>query len=98
MFAAPLRKLDDGVFLPILWIEITVGEMSDDIKSTIFHSTFSANVANLILKYGTLLIMMVTITLIAVTIIKLNRVRTKSEPITATSELEQLNKPDITHC
>lgn len=70
--------------------------MSDDLKSTIFHSTFSANVANLILKYGTLLILMVTISLITITIIKLSRMRTDvGEP---TTELEQLNKPDITHC
>lgn len=72
--------------------------MSDDLKSTIFHSTFSANVANLILKYGTLLILMVTISLIAITIMKLSRMRTDAGKPEPTAELEQLNKPDITHC
>lgn len=72
--------------------------MSEDIKSTIFHSTFSANVANIILKYGTLLILMITISLIAITIIKLSRMRMDLGKPDPTTELEQLNKPDIVHC
>lgn len=105
----PLQRIEEGTYLPVIWLEITVGEMSEDLKKTIFHSTFSANVAHLILKYGTLLILMVTISLIALTILKLSKMRTdfssgngvasgsgKPEPTPA--ELEHLNKPDITHC
>lgn len=100
-FPDPLQKIDDGIFLPILWLEITVGEMSDDLKSTIFHSTFSANVAHIILKYGTLLMLMVAILLISITILKLSRMRMDKgvhEPSAPPAEMEQLNKPDISHC
>jgi len=49
-----LRYFDDNQILPVIWMEITSGEISKELRAMIYHSTFSANAIQLSLRYGTL--------------------------------------------
>lgn len=47
-----------------MWLEVTSGEINDELRAMIYHSTFSANAIQLALKYGTLLTCVTTLALI----------------------------------
>lgn len=51
-----MNGLHEGQYLPVLWMEISSGELSDELRAMIYHSTFSANAIQLSLRYGSLLI------------------------------------------
>ncbi|CAG9767859.1 unnamed protein product [Ceutorhynchus assimilis] len=59
-----LNRFDDGLMLPIVWIDSAVEEkdLNDEMVSLIFHMTFTVKNLELGLKYGCLLAMMVTLT------------------------------------
>lgn len=57
-------KLKQGIILPVMWLEVTSGELTDDLRALIYHSSFSANAIQLALKYGTLLICVTTLALL----------------------------------
>lgn len=50
-----LNGLDDGIILPVLWIEVTNGELTDGVRKFIYYTTVIANLMQFALKYGTLL-------------------------------------------
>lgn len=41
--------------LPVIWMEIVSGNISDELRSLIYHSTFGVNAIQLALNYGTLI-------------------------------------------
>lgn len=43
------------MILPILWMEMTSGDVPEEFRAVIYHSTFSANAIQLGLRYGSLL-------------------------------------------
>lgn len=55
-FVTGMNELKEGQYLPVLWMEVTSGELSDELRAMIYHSTFSANAIQLSLRYGSLLI------------------------------------------
>ncbi|XP_065368262.1 lysosome membrane protein 2 [Calliphora vicina] len=59
-----LRRLDHGMILPLIWIEITSGDFTDEVIDTLYASTFGLNLIQYTLKYGTLLMCLVTFALI----------------------------------
>ncbi|XP_055858648.1 scavenger receptor class B member 1 [Episyrphus balteatus] len=89
-----LKQMPDGLMLPVLWIEITSGELSEELRTLLYHSTFSANVIQIILKYGTLLTCVTSFALIVLGFYYLGQMR--QEKLQADSkdksELEELNK------
>lgn len=50
-----LSKFKNDLILPILWMEMTSGEVPEEFRAVIYHSTFSANAIQLGLRYGSLL-------------------------------------------
>ncbi|XP_037817284.1 lysosome membrane protein 2 [Lucilia sericata] len=59
-----LKRLDHGMILPLIWIEITSGDFTDEVIDTLYASTFGLNLIQYTLKYGTLLMCLVTFALI----------------------------------
>lgn len=55
-----IRRLDDNIILPLIWIEITSGDFTDEVIDTLYASTFGLNLIQYVLKYGTLLMSFVT--------------------------------------
>ncbi|CAD7078472.1 unnamed protein product [Hermetia illucens] len=39
-----------NIILPVMWLEVTSGEINDELRAMIYHSTFSANAIQLALK------------------------------------------------
>lgn len=68
LFLVELDRFEDGQILPVLWMEVTSGEISKELRAMIYHSTFSANAIQISLRYGTLLLCIVLVTLIVVII------------------------------
>lgn len=58
--------MPEGQILPIIWMEVTSGEISDDLRAMIYHSTFSANAIQLSLRYGSLLACLILITILVI--------------------------------
>ena len=52
------------MILPLIWIEITSGDFTDEVIDTLYASTFGLNLIQYSLKYGTLLMCLVTFGLI----------------------------------
>ncbi|XP_055385355.1 lysosome membrane protein 2 [Condylostylus longicornis] len=73
-----LKRMDEGIILPILWLEITQGELNEELQTLIFHSTFSANAIQYALKYGTLLICVTTLALLVAGVYYLGKFREKN--------------------
>ncbi len=59
-----MAQLQEGQYLPVLWMEITSGELSDELRALIYHTTFSANAIQLSLRYGSLLVSATTMALL----------------------------------
>lgn len=59
-----MNQLVEGQYLPVLWMEVTAGELSDELRATIYHSTFSLNAIELSLRYGSLLVTATTMALL----------------------------------
>lgn len=51
-----MNSLKEGQYLPVLWMEVASGELSDELRAMIYHSSFSANAIQLSLRYGSLLV------------------------------------------
>jgi hypothetical protein len=41
--------------LPIIWLEVVPGELSEELRGMIYHSSFSVNAVEMYFKYGSLL-------------------------------------------
>ncbi|XP_061396790.1 lysosome membrane protein 2 [Musca vetustissima] len=93
-----VRRLDDGAILPLIWIEITSGDFTPEILDTLYASTFGLNLIEYILKYGTLLMSIVSFSLIVASFYYLARRREanqmKNEKI-LTAELRALQNGDM---
>lgn len=63
-FVTGMKELKEGQYLPILWMEVTSGELSEELRTVIYHSTFSANAIQLSLRYGSLLISATTMAML----------------------------------
>jgi hypothetical protein len=50
--------------LPVLWLEVVPGELSKELRSIIYHSSFSVNAVEMYFKYGSLLACLVLLMLI----------------------------------
>lgn len=59
-----MNPLEEGQYLPVLWMEVTSGELSEELKAMIYHSSFSANAIQLSLKYGSLLVSATTMAML----------------------------------
>lgn len=49
-----LDRIEEGTILPLIWIEITSGDFTDEIIDNLYISTFGLNAIQYALKYGTL--------------------------------------------
>lgn len=56
-----LSNFDDEQILPVMWMEVTSDEIPEEFRAMIYHSTFSANAIQLSLRYGSLLIVTITL-------------------------------------
>lgn len=48
-------------------MEVAPGELSEELRAMIYHSTFSANAIQLYLRYGTLLVSLTSLILLIAT-------------------------------
>ncbi|XP_055628151.1 lysosome membrane protein 2 isoform X2 [Toxorhynchites rutilus septentrionalis] len=62
-----MEPFEEDQILPVVWLEVVPGEISDELRNMIYHSTFSANAIQLSFKYGSLLICVTTFSLLAMT-------------------------------
>ncbi|XP_058826599.1 lysosome membrane protein 2 [Topomyia yanbarensis] len=60
-----LEKFDEDHILPVVWLEVVPGVISEELRNMIYHSTFSANAIQLSFKYGSLLICVTTLALLS---------------------------------
>ncbi|XP_053682925.1 lysosome membrane protein 2-like isoform X2 [Sabethes cyaneus] len=63
-YITALEKFEDGDILPVVWLEVVPGVISEELRNMIYHSTFSANAIQLSFKYGSLLICVTTLALL----------------------------------
>lgn len=56
-----LNNFDDEQILPVMWMEVTSDEIPEEFRAMIYHSTFSANAIQLSLRYGSLLVVTITL-------------------------------------
>lgn len=59
-----LNPFKVGQILPVMWMEITSDDVPEELRSMIYHSTFSANAIQLSLRYGSLFGLVVSITML----------------------------------
>ncbi|XP_059224667.1 lysosome membrane protein 2 [Stomoxys calcitrans] len=59
-----VKRFADGTILPLIWIEITSGDFTPEVIDTLYASTFGLNLIEYSLKYGTLLMSIVSFSLI----------------------------------
>ncbi|XP_034478600.1 lysosome membrane protein 2 [Drosophila innubila] len=85
--------LENGTILPLIWIEITAGDLNDDLLRTLYISTFGLDAIQLALKYGTLLVSVTMFSLIVASVYYLNSRRDEQqlEHNKSSAELEALN-------
>lgn len=55
IFLGQIRRLEKDLILPLIWIEITSGNFTDDVIDKLHASTYGLNLIQYTLKYGTLL-------------------------------------------
>ncbi|XP_058066953.1 lysosome membrane protein 2-like isoform X1 [Anopheles bellator] len=60
-----LDKFAEELYLPIIWLEVVPGEISDELRAMIYHSTYSANAIQMSLRIGSLVIFVLSFVLIA---------------------------------
>lgn len=65
---ADTQRFVDGQILPIIWMELSSGNISEDLRSAIYHSTFSANAIQFLLRYVTLLLCVTTFAMLIVAV------------------------------
>lgn len=68
LVSSGLDSFEEGDILPVIWLEIVPGELSQKFKELIYHSSYSANAVQLVLRYGTLIITILTLSLLIVSI------------------------------
>uniref|UniRef100_A0A182J7A1 Scavenger receptor class B n=1 Tax=Anopheles atroparvus TaxID=41427 RepID=A0A182J7A1_ANOAO len=49
-----LDKFKDGQYLPVIWLEVVPGVISDELRAMIYHSTYSANAIQMSLRVASL--------------------------------------------
>nr|ABC25068.1 scavenger receptor protein [Glossina morsitans morsitans] len=90
-----LRRLRRDTILPLIWIEITTGDFTEDVIDTLYASTYGLNLIQCSLKYGTLLMCLIFFTLIVASFYYLAKKREiqleKGEKILK-AELKALNR------
>ncbi|XP_039957518.1 lysosome membrane protein 2 [Bactrocera tryoni] len=59
-----LDRIKEGTILPLIWIEITSGDFTDEIIDNLYISTFGLNAIQYALKYGTLFACIISFALI----------------------------------
>ncbi|KAH8233170.1 hypothetical protein KR026_005039 [Drosophila bipectinata] len=86
-------RLKNATILPLIWIEITANDFSEDVLHTLYISTFGLDALQLSLKYGTLLISVTTFSLIVAGVYYLNSRREELhlQESKSSAELEALN-------
>lgn len=62
-----LEQFQDDQILPVIWLEVVPGEISEELRNMIYHSTFSANAIQLSFKYGSLFICVASLALLTIT-------------------------------
>nr|XP_016927599.1 lysosome membrane protein 2 isoform X2 [Drosophila suzukii]XP_016927600.1 lysosome membrane protein 2 isoform X2 [Drosophila suzukii] len=86
------RRLKNATILPLMWIEITSGDFSEEVLHTLYISTFGLNAIQQTLKYGTLLISVTSFSLIVAGVYYLNSRREEQlQESKSSAELEALN-------
>ncbi|EDW31579.1 GL11204 [Drosophila persimilis] len=85
-------RLENGTILPLMWIEITSGDFSEEILHMLYVSTFYLDAIQQSLKYGTLLISVTSFSLIVAGVYYLNSKREEHlQESKSSAELEALN-------
>lgn len=56
-----LQNFNDEQILPVMWMEVTSDTIPEEFRAMIYHSTFSANAIQLSLRYGSLLVVTITV-------------------------------------
>jgi scavenger receptor class B, member 1 len=59
-FGKLFSNLPDGIILPLAWIEITNDELPENLKTRLFLSTVIVDYAEILIKYGSLLSLMIS--------------------------------------
>jgi scavenger receptor class B, member 1 len=59
------KNFPENMILPIMWFEVTSGEIPPEFQSIVFHTTQSANATYIALKYGSLIGALVSIILLS---------------------------------
>ncbi|XP_049292752.1 scavenger receptor class B member 1 [Anopheles funestus] len=59
-----LEKFNEGQYLPVIWLEVVPGIISDELRAMIYHSTYSANAIQMSLRVGTLAIFVLSFILL----------------------------------
>ncbi|XP_017070192.1 scavenger receptor class B member 1 isoform X1 [Drosophila eugracilis] len=86
------HRLKNTTILPLMWIEITSGDFSEEVLRKLYLSTFGLNAIQQTLKYGTLLISVTSFSLIVAIVYYLNSRREEQLQESKSSvELEALN-------
>uniref|UniRef100_A0A8D8MWG3 Lysosome membrane protein 2 n=1 Tax=Culex pipiens TaxID=7175 RepID=A0A8D8MWG3_CULPI len=62
-----LEHFQDDQILPVIWLEVVPGEISEELRNMIYHSTFSANAIQLSFKYGSLFVCLASLALLTIT-------------------------------
>lgn len=62
-----LEQFKDEQILPVIWLEVVPGDISEELRNMIYHSTFSANAIQLSFKYGSLFICIASLALLTIT-------------------------------
>ncbi|XP_037954964.1 lysosome membrane protein 2 [Teleopsis dalmanni] len=70
-----IERFEDFTILPLIWIEITPSDYTEEIISKLYISTVGINAIQLTLKYGTLLVCIVSFSLIIAASYSLNKKR-----------------------
>ncbi|XP_004527492.1 lysosome membrane protein 2 isoform X1 [Ceratitis capitata] len=77
-----LGRIKEGTVLPLIWIEITSGDFTDEVIDNLYISTFGLNAIQYALKYGTLLACIISFALIVAGFYNLTQKRRQhSNPI-----------------
>uniref|UniRef100_A0A182MGT3 Scavenger receptor class B n=1 Tax=Anopheles culicifacies TaxID=139723 RepID=A0A182MGT3_9DIPT len=59
-----LDKFEDGQYLPVIWLEVVPGDISNELREMIYHSTYSANAIQMSLRVGTLAVFVISFILL----------------------------------
>ena len=91
--------------MPILWLEVTAGEINNELREMVYHSSFSANAIQMALRYGTLLVTVTSIGLIVAILYYRSKQREElirsnlqlsSEPINFINDIDKVASPATT--